>query len=282
MKKSFAILILTFACLQASAQGLPSLLIPGNTRSLSMAGADVALSPFDGRSGCELYLNSWAPQTASNTYFGTDMSFNMGESLALLVEGRYMKSDPMDITSDVGVIKSTFSPSEMMAGLGLAYRTSSGFTAGLKGRFVNSVLYESASGSAFACDLFARYSVDSFKAGLSLCNLGSKISYGGDAYSLPAVVKAGAAYEFAGLTACAELDYLLSGGMMLGLGAEYNIKDIAFVRAGYHYGDAEKVLPSFSSFGAGVRFFGAELNLCYLTASETLSNSIMLGLAYTF
>ena len=69
---------------------------------------------------------------------------------------------------------------------------------------------------------------------------------------------------------------------MAGLGLEYGIADIAFVRAGYHYGDAAKALPSYASLGLGAQFAGVSLDLAFLTASESLGNTLLFGLGYSF
>ena len=78
------------------------------------------------------------------------------------------------------------------------------------------------------------------------------------------------------------MDYLFSGALMAGLGLEYCIVDIVSVRAGYHYGDAAKALPSFASVGLGVKFAGVHLDAAFLLASKTLGNTLMIGLGYSF
>ena len=80
----------------------------------------------------------------------------------------------------------------------------------------------------------------------------------------------------------AEADYLFAGALMAGFGLEYCIQQIAFLRAGFHYGDAAKALPTFVSLGAGVQFACVHLDLSFLTASKTLGNSLMVGLGYAF
>lgn len=279
MKRIVSIFIFLLSCLALNAQALPSLLIPADSRSLSLAGSDVALDRFGQNGGAEFYYNSWAPESAGNKYMGGQLSIGLGDTFRIGFDGRYCKSDSMDVTSDVGVVKSSSSPSELFAGLNAFFFLPSGLSFGAEGRFLRSVLYEKASGSAIAADVHIKYAVESLKAGISLCNLGTKINYGGDDHSLPALVKAGAAYEIAGVTACAEADYLFSGGIMFGVGAEYSFKDMAFVRAGYHYGEA---LPSFMSLGAGLQFKGVQLNANYLLASDTLGGSMSFGLGFRF
>ena len=86
----------------------------------------------------------------------------------------------------------------------------------------------------------------------------------------------------AGLTVGAEVDYLFSGALMAGLGVEYTIVDIVSLRGGFHYGDAAKAIPMYASLGLGVKFAGVHLDFSYLLASQTLGNSLLFGLGYSF
>ena len=85
-----------------------------------------------------------------------------------------------------------------------------------------------------------------------------------------------------GLTVGAEVDYLFTGGLMAGLGVEYTIVDIVSLRGGFHYGDPAKAVPMYASVGLGVKFAGVHLDAAFLTASQTLGNTLMIGLGYAF
>ena len=113
-------------------------------------------------------------------------------------------------------------------------------------------------------------------------NLGTPVSYGDQKYGQPGIVRGGGAYSVAGLTASVEVDYLFSGALMAGLGLEYGIADIVFVRGGFHYGDAAKAIPTHASLGLGVKYAGVHLDFAFLTASKTLGNSLLLELGYSF
>lgn len=63
---------------------------------------------------------------------------------------------------------------------------------------------------------------------------------------------------------------------------EADYKETVFFRAGYHYGDGEKALPSFASVGAGLSFFGISMDFSYLLASRNLSGTMLFGLGYRF
>ena len=127
------------------------------------------------------------------------------------------------------------------------------------------------------------YGTELFTAGLGLKNLGSKIDYGAGGYSLPALVSvSGTVSPIQNLKAALELDYLFSGALMAGLGVEYTVLDMISVRGGFHYGDAAKALPTYVSLGLGAQFAGIHLDAAFLTASETLGNTLLISLGYSF
>ena len=96
------------------------------------------------------------------------------------------------------------------------------------------------------------------------------------------MAKVGAAYHIGGFQASAEVDYLFAGAIMAGIGAEYGFKDIAFIRAGFHYGDAQKAIPTYASVGLGVQYWGVRLDATWITASSVLGNSLGFSLSYSF
>lgn len=299
MKK--IILSILVACampaLSASAQALSSLLIPSAPEYAAMGGASVALeagafaaennaaamSLSDDSFAVAAGYGLWAPGTAGSQLAGLGAFARVGERVGIGLSGRYTMEKPMNISSAAGGILGTFTPSELGANLAVSVKVIDGLSVGVTGKFVRSSIGEELSGSAFGADISVAWRKDGLSAGAAVCNLGSKLKYGDSSYSMPMLVKAGAAYsaDF-GLTASVEADYLFSGAFAAGLGLEYNLFDIGFLRAGYHYGDKNQGLASFASLGAGVQFAGFELSAAWLTASPTLGNSLLFSLGYSF
>lgn len=295
MKRFFLLTVLS-VCLPAlcSAQAV-NLLIPPDARTAGFAaagsalGADAfvsarnvsaaALSERTGAVG--LGYDIWAPSSSSIGIVGLGAFYRFGK-MAVALDGRYLNEKPYDIISNVSKVIGTYKPKDMTVGVGFAYQVAESLSVGVTGRFFSSDIAEKVKGSAFCADVNATFRKDGLAAMAGVSNLGSKISYGGSSHSLPALAKAGVAYSIAGFTASAEADYLFSGAFMAGLGLEYGIADIAFLRAGYHYGDAAKALPSFASLGLGLQYSGFSLDLAFLTASETLGNTFLFGLGYSF
>lgn len=275
------------------AQSVPSLLVPADAaavvastvlfsegRAFESNAAAAALSPskYSAWAG----VSSWAPATAGTFIAGGGASVRLGGKFALGASFKSFKDKPYDIVSASGSVSGSFAPSDQLISIGASYGLLPGLGAGLVLRMVSSAIAPSMKGSAFCADLTAYYSKGALSAGAGIYNIGSKIDWGGDSYSLPAVVKAGAAYSVAGLKAGAEAEYLLDGAFGASFGAEYLIAGIVPVRAGYHYGNKEKGLASYASLGLGARIAGVSLDLSYLLASQTLGGSILVALSYSF
>lgn len=281
MKKILSVLFLIASCAAVSAQSVSALLIPADARSLAMGGvsSNIEAQHLDVRAT----YSSWAPSTSSNMIVGINAFIPAGEMFSIYVDGQMFRDKPYAAYDAQGLAKGEFAPNDLIVSLGGAYNPSETFSIALKGRYISSALSAEAKGSAFCADLSGTFKGDSFDATLSVCNLGSKIDYGYGPYSLPALVKAYGDYRIInGLTAAAEVDYLFNGALMAGIGAEYWIADIVALRAGYHYGDQAKALPSFVSLGAALKFAGVSISATYLTASRTLGNTLMFGLGYSF
>ena len=265
----------------ALAQAVPTLLIPADARSLAQGGI---AQPKDASTlDVQLFYGIWAPNGADNSVFGGDAFARVSERVALSVESRFFAHKPYDVTSPQGQVTSRFTPGDYIVGTGVSVDFTEAFGATLKARFVSSATATDARGGAFCADLSVDYKGAIAFASAGVRNLGSQISYGGGSYALPAMAAvSGGARPADGLTICAELDYLFTGGLMAGLGVEYTIADIVSLRGGFHYGDAAKAVPTYASLGLGVQFAGVHIDAAFLTASQTLGNTLMFGLGYNF
>ena len=247
--------------------------IENNFAATALGGPTMAVAAGYGR---------WQPKAAGAQLLSAAGYYRVSEKLAIGLQFKDMLYSAYDIVASDGRTKGTYSPMEMAVGLGLSYRLADGFSAGLALRYVGSSLAEEAKASAFGADVALKYEKDAFQAGLSVCNVGTPVNYGGENYAQPGIVRAGVAYSVAGLTASTELDYLFAGALMAGLGLEYTIADIVSLRGGFHYGDAAKAMPMYASLGLGIQFAGFHLDASFLTASKTLGNTLMVSLGYAF
>ena len=295
MKRYIAIVAFCALTISASAQTMSFLNINPDAGTAGLAGAGVARKAdayvysnnvaaaalSDRTMAIALGYGKWQPKAADNGLLSASGFYRISDRIAVNANFASFSYKEYTVMSESGRNGGTFTPKEMTFGLGLSYAFTDALAAGVNLKMASSSLASDAKASAFAADIALKYEKDAFNAGLSVNNLGGKVNYGGSDYSLPMLVKGGASYTFYGITAIAELSYLNSG-IMAGVGAEYNIKDIAFVRLGYHYGDSEKTIPSYASAGLGLNFAGFEVSAAYLISSGALKSSMFFTLGYSF
>jgi len=227
------------------------------------------------------YAN-WQPKVAGTKVYSAAGFYQLSSRFSAGLLFKDMSYQAYDIVGKDGRVKDSFTPTEFAVAAGFAYKIVDGLSAGLTLRYLSSTLAESAKANAFGADISLKYQHEGLAAGLSVCNLGSPVNYGGENYAQPGIARAGVAYSVAGFTASAEADYLFNGALMAGLGVEYTFAEIVSLRGGFHYGDNAKAIPTYASLGLGVQFAGFHLDAAFLLASKTLGNTLMVGLGYAF
>ena len=203
-----------------------------------------------------------------------DASILLADRFAIRVQGANLKDNQSSTGfNELGTPTGKFFPSELLVGAGFAYKINAAIAVGVDVKALMAKYGENLSSNAYGADVSFAYSAKGLTAGVSVRNIGAK---------LPMLIRASGEYLVSGFRASAEVNYLLSGAIMASVGAEYGIKDMVFLRAGYHYGDAAKAVPSFASCGLGLKFFGVKLNAGYLLGSKTLGGTMLFGLGYEF
>ena len=288
-------------CPALCAQALPSLLVSSDAAAMGTAlstagksggayalGSNVAsMAYMEGTMAADVSFGLWQPSYAANKVLGLGAACKINKSLSLGLQAKYFGQQAYDVVTENGTVKGSFTPKDLYVGVGAAYALADFISVGITAKVTSSSLSEDASATAIGFDAGVFLKRDGLSGGISLNNLGGKVSYGDRKYSQPSMVKVGAAYRLGeadghSVTGSLEADYLFAGAFAAGLGAEYSLKEILYVRCGYHYGAADKGLPSFASVGLGVKFAGVQLNAAYLLASETLGGSLTIGLGYSF
>ena len=287
-----ALSVLTFA---AGAQPLPILFNPGDPHSAALGGTGVALEAdawalehnFAAAAltrdvfAIGAAYGYWAPGAGADNRFSAGGWYRTGPfAFGLSAKGSFAR--PYETVTPYGELKGRFSPADYALSIGAAWSPAPGFALSATGRMVSSGLSEEITGAAFCADLSAMYSVDAFTVGVSAFNLGGMIRYGDNAYALPTLIKGGLRYATETFGATGEVDYLMGAGVMGGLGVEYWPFSIFALRGGYHFGAADKGLPSFASLGLGIFVEGFGLDLSVLLASPTLAGSFNIGISYRF
>lgn len=302
MRKIYLAAALLFSSLFASAQSLPSLLVGADASGFSLGGATVArpsgafalennvagMSLIDGRMAAGVSFGMWQPEYASDKVIGAGASVKVTSNFALGLGFKYFMQPSYEIMTEGGAASrdGMFTPKEYNVALGASYSIFDCLSFGVAARVARSSLAPSAAATVFGADLGVYFRRKGLSAGLSVNNLGNKVKYGENSYAQPMMAKLGAGYEAtfgaSSLGVLAEADVLFTRAVMAGVGAEYSFRKLLFVRAGYHYGDALKAVPSYASAGLGVKFFGVRIDASYLFGSKVLKNSFGVSLGYEF
>ena len=295
MKRILLATVLSVLSVALGAQSLPLLYTPGDPHAAALGGAGVALEAdawalehnfaaaalnpdqmaFGAAYGC------WAPKPGADQRFSAGGWYRTG-SLAFGLSAKGSFAKPYQITSSAGEPMGQFRPTDYALALGTAWSPVPGLALSATARMVSSALSEEVAAASFCADLSAMYCVDALTVGLSAFNLGGKIRYGDNSYALPTLVKGGLRYATLNFEATGEVDYLAGAGVMGGVGLEYWPFAILAMRGGYHFGAADKGLPSFASLGLGLLLEGFGMDFSVLLASPALAGSFNIGISYRF
>lgn len=299
--RKIIISVIAFAVSSAAfSQNVPSLIIGYDASQAAYAGAGAAaqaspyaadvnpaaMSLFPGTMSVAVSYGSWQPDAASDKLVGAGGFWRLNERFAAGAAFKYFGQPSYETVNGNGIysqVHGKYTPKDYSVSLGVSYLLTEGVSAGLSARYLSSSLAEDATASSVMFDAAVAYFRDRIGASIALSNIGGGVKYSEKSYSLPSVLRAGASYELIeGLRGMAEADYLFEGVFMASIGGEYLFRDIVAARAGLHYGDKEKAIPTYASAGLGVKYSGFSLDASYLFASESLANTLLIGIGYSF
>jgi len=231
-----------------------------------------------------LSYTRWKPSASNNIDFGG--SFKFGEKFGISAGFSYSMGQKYDVYNKLGNVSGTFTPSDMIAGLGLHMKFTDFLAAGANVKYASSSLAKSYTYGAVAADLFVAGMFNDFIVTAGVSDIGTKVasSETGD-YSLPTALSLGLGYgaDFGPVNAKAQLaaDYYFSGALTAGIGTAFSYNDLVTLRLGYNYG-GKSVIPSYASIGLGAKFAGISIDAAMLLASEALGGTMMFGVRYSF
>ena len=302
MKKILLILVLSFIALGSYAQSLEFLNISSDPYSYSMGGNTLtldansftvtnnasAMAYAEDNMYASVSYMAWQPEILNNNMMGLSGFYRMGK-LAVGISGKYYTHTPYDITDNLGFVSEIYTSVELSAEVAAAYKLFLGLSVGANIRYTLSSMIKDGDASAISADISVSYKLKGLMASVAVTNIGSKIDYGYGPYDLPAMAKAGVGYKYGineknTLLVSAEANYLIyKGGIMAGVGAEYNYNKMISARVGYHYGD-DNAIPSYASAGIGINIFGVTVNGAYIMGfgDSPLNGSYILSLGYDF
>lgn len=295
MRKFLLILALTLASQLLGAQTLPFLYSPTDARSAAMGGAGVALEAdawaVDNNLAAAVLSSQhfalgaayqrWAPTPSADNRISLDGWYSRNR-WAIGLSAKAMLAPEITQTSATGAPLEPFSPTDWTVALGGAWSPAPGFAISATGRFISSALDAGTHGMSGCADVAIVYAFKGFELGLSVNNLGGRIRYGDKDYALPAQLRAGFSYTHPIFTLTAEADYLFENILMACAGVEIHPVSAIALRAGYHYGPADRGVPSFGSCGLHLGIAGLGIDAFYLFGSPALGNSFGVGMSYSF
>jgi len=282
---------------------LPFVRIDRNAATLGMGGAgsastsSIAWSSFSnsavipffaGKGDIGASYQAWAPKTSKTSNINIGGAYKISEKFGLSVGGAFQSGQSYDVFDSSGSPSGTFTPSEMMFNIGAGFKFSDNLSAGLNARYASQKIASSTTLSGFGVDAHLLYHAGNANISAGLNNVGPKVSSSkGDSYSPATSANLAGTYNFAinpknAVMGALDLDYFFSGCLTAALGAEYAYDNMVFVRAGFHYGAEEAIIPTFVSLGAGFKYEGFKIDLSFLTANENIGSTIAIGVGYCF
>ena len=231
----------------------------------------------------------WQPSSLKTNVFSIAGAGKIKEKFGVAIGLNYGVLPGYEILDEAGASKGEFSPSQYEYNFGFSWRFCKFLALGVNLGYSGQTLTENDSYESLTTDIFAMTQFKDFKVAVGVSNLGTTVtSLSGEEYSLPSSWKLGFGYgtTFAskhGLDFNADFDYYFQNAFSAAFGAGYTYNNLLSLRAGYRYG-GESVIPSYASFGLGLKFFGVTLDAAYLVADSTspMRNTMMFGIGYRF
>ena len=277
--------------------GMANAGVANNATAFAMWNNNASTVFSENKMDVALSYGMWQPGNSGNNVIAVAGYGNVAKFMSISAGFKYFMNKPYDMTDVNGLHVGQFTPSDMSAGIGLAFKFAKIVSVSANFNYIHSSLAENAVANAFSADFGAMVNLKFMKIGLTASNLGSKMKYGENAnpFALPANIKLGLGttqkigsgdnkkHE---ITASLQAGYVLSYNTLFAeAGVEYKYNDMFRVSAGYHYGDSKVYIPQYASVGLGFKVIGIYLNASYmigLAPDSPVSNTFSVGLGYTF
>ena len=235
----------------------------------------------------------WQPDMADNKIFTVGAYGKITRFMAITAGFKQFSYNSYEVTNETGTIGETFTPKENSFGFGLAFKVMPKLSLSADINIYGSKLGDDFKASGVAFNIGATYKCNNFTAAITAQNLGGEASYtDGMNYKIPSSVKVGASYGIlfgnggSVVKPQAQVGFTMTDNSTVfgAIGAEYSYKSRVMASMAYHYGDEKKYIPSHLSIGAGVSFFGVNINAAYLVAGGELAikNTLSISLSYRY
>lgn len=270
--------------------------VPRNPVALSMGGVsalvdNAAWSAFDNVaavpffdtdfSAAASWQNWWPSSAVSSNHLNAGASYLVADKIGVALGATMNRGSKYDVVDAAGRVTGDYTPNDIEAALGVSYKALDFLSVGVGVKYMKSSLASDYSLSALAFDAMLNVKFSGFEAAAGIQSIGGKV----DDWDIPANVIAAVSYgktlaEKHGLSAAAQMNYYLVGGMNVGIGAAYCYDGFLSVRAGYNL-SSDGLLPSFASAGLGVNLKGLRVDAAYvLTGPIAGSISVAIGCSF--
>ena len=239
-----------------------------------------------------LSFQSWAPDGTKSTNINFGASTKLGEKFALTAGFVMQNADQVDLNDDDGNPDGTYKPKDMQLNFGLAYKFTDKLGAGATFKYLSQDNAPGSKLSTPAFDVFLLYKVSDFNVAAGISTFGGSVKDEEDkSFDIPSSATIGGNWNKTfntkqNIEVSMDADYFFSGNFTAAFGAQYTYKDLLSVRAGYHYGSDDCVLPAYATIGCGVRHqfgkTGLGFDVAYIIGSETLQNTLTAGINLFF
>lgn len=239
----------------------------------------------------------WQPHFSSNHTFSAGGYCQIGSKLGVAAAFKAFTHQAYDLSDELGQRNGSYSPKEMLASVGAAYKLIPCLALSANLGFVSSDIAPENSAKTITFDAGAFLQLNFMQIGLSATNIGPKIDYGnGNKYSQPTNLKLGAASTKAfgtdSLHNTHSITATIQGGMVMQnqalfaeAGVKYCFKQRLSAALGCHLADQTKFTPSFLSLGLGLNMKHVEINAAYLIGlknNSPVNSSFTIGLSMIF
>lgn len=287
MKKILSLILISAASTGIlSAQSALSLDVNPDARTQAMGGVSAtqaasAFSFWNNTSNTVLSEEKWQAGVSYGMWGGNNVISAGGYAkvakfMAVSAGVKYFSYPSFEYSTDgYGSKMTTSSPKDMSAGIGLAFKIVNGLALSANVSWYSSSLdvKGASTASGISADFGATYRLRRLRLALTASNIGSKVNYGGTStWSLPANAKLGIGTTIGTENHSVSIDgqagLLFEGSSFFAsAGVDYTIYKLVSVRAGYHYGDEAKFVPSYASAGIGVKISMVRIDGAYLFLS---------------
>lgn len=194
----------------------------------------------------------------------------IGQVGGFAVTVNYLSYGQIDRRDAQGNLTGTFRPYDLALSLAAGIRISDSLFMGITGKSVNEEIDKS-SAHAFGMDIGMIYDLPGspISLGVTAQNLGSKVKFSQEEFSMPVTISGGIAYRLAGgnMTFSADLRKPMDDSPSIGFGIGFKTLKVLSLRTGYRYEIGGNDLGALSGLRIGLGFGVENYQIDYAFAS---------------